>query len=136
MKNPLLMASTCRTMFFTIETEITRQGAKIKAKEYVDKRGKLSRRKRWERLDEDYYYTGAQLDRDVVNPSQIRNIIRAYKDELPAMFPDRVDENGEFEVPKTLIFAKTDSHADDIIQIVREEFGEGNDFCKKNHLQN
>jgi len=116
---------------FTIETEITRQGAKIKAKEYVDKREKLSRRKRWERLDEDYYYTGAQLDRDVVNPSQIRNIIRAYKDELPAMFPDRVDENGEFEVPKTLIFAKTDSHADDIIQIVREEFGEGNDFCKK-----
>lgn len=116
---------------FTIETEITRQGAKIKAKEYIDKREKLSRRKRWQRLDEDYYYTGAQLDRDVVNPSQIRNIIRAYKDELPAMFPDRVDENREFEVPKTLIFAKTDSHADDIIQIVREEFGEGNDFCKK-----
>ena len=47
------------------------------------------------------------------------------------MFPDRYDEKGEFEVPKTLIFAKTDSHADDIIQIVREEFGEGNDFCKK-----
>ena len=35
------------------------------------------------------------------------------------------------EVPKTLIFAKTDSHADDIIQTVREEFGQGNDFCKK-----
>ena len=47
------------------------------------------------------------------------------------MFPDRFDEKGEFEVPKTLIFAKTDSHADDIIQIVREEFGEGNSFCKK-----
>lgn len=34
-------------------------------------------------------------------------------------------------MPKTLIFAKTDSHADDIVQIVREEFGEGNDFCRK-----
>jgi type I restriction enzyme, R subunit len=34
-------------------------------------------------------------------------------------------------VPKTLIFAKTDSHADDIIQIVREEFGQSNQFCKK-----
>ena len=34
-------------------------------------------------------------------------------------------------MPKTLIFAKTDSHADDIIQAVREEFGEGNAFCKK-----
>ncbi len=36
-----------------------------------------------------------------------------------------------FEVPKMLIFAKSDSHADDIINIVREEFGEENKFCKK-----
>ena len=116
---------------FTIETEITQAGAKIQAKEYVDKREKLTRRKRWEQLDEDYAYTANKLDKDVVNPSQIRNIIRAFKESLRTIFPDRVDENGEFEVPKTLIFAKTDSHADDIIQTVREEFGEGNDFCKK-----
>lgn len=116
---------------FTIETEITQVGAKIKAKEYVDKREKLTRKKRWERLDEDYEYTSNKLDKDVVNPSQIRHIIKAYKDALPTIFPDRFDENGEFEVPKTLVFAKTDSHADDIIQIIREEFGEGNDFCKK-----
>lgn len=116
---------------FTIETEITQAGAKIKAKEYVDKREKLTRKKRWERLDEDYEYTSNKLDKDVVNPSQIRHIIKAYKDALPTIFPDRFDEHGEFEVPKTLVFAKTDSHADDIIQIIREEFGEGNDFCKK-----
>jgi len=116
---------------YTIETEITKAGAKIKAKEYVDKREKLTRKKRWERLDEDYEYTPNKLDKDVVNPSQIRHIIKAYKDALPGIFPDRFDENGEFEVPKTLVFAKTDSHADDIIQIIREEFGEGNDFCKK-----
>ncbi|MCK9435976.1 MAG: DEAD/DEAH box helicase family protein [Synergistaceae bacterium] len=116
---------------FTIETEITQAGAKIKAKEYVDKREKLTRKKRWERLDEDYEYTSNKLDKDVVNPSQIRHIIKAYKEALPSIFPDRFDENGEFEVPKTLVFAKTDSHADDIIQIIREEFGEGNDFCKK-----
>ena len=116
---------------YTIETEITQHGAKIKAKEYVDKREKLSRKMRWERLDEDYEYTPSKLDKDVVNKSQIRNIIRAFKQCLPSMFPDRFDDRGEFEVPKILIFAKTDSHADDIIQIVREEFGEGNDFCKK-----
>ncbi|MGB6219506.1 hypothetical protein [Haloferula sp.] len=34
-------------------------------------------------------------------------------------------------VPKTLIFAKDDSHAEDIVDIVRKEFGKGNDFCKK-----
>ncbi|AKB85407.1 DEAD/DEAH box helicase family protein [Methanococcoides methylutens] len=110
---------------YTIETEITKNGAEIKAKEFVDKREKLSRRKRWEQLDEAYTYTGKRLDRDVVNPSQIRNVIRTFKNKLPEIFPERE------EVPKTLIFAKTDSHADDIIQIVREEFGEGNAFCKK-----
>lgn len=116
---------------FTIETEITKAGAKIKAKEYVDKREKLTREKRWERLDEDYEYKASNLDKDVVNPSQIRNIIKAYKEALPTIFPDRFDEKGEFEVPKTLVFAKTDSHADDIIQIIREEFNESNEFCKK-----
>ncbi|MDE0514426.1 MAG: DEAD/DEAH box helicase family protein [Gammaproteobacteria bacterium] len=116
---------------FTIETEITKAGSSIKAKQYVDKRERLSRKKRWERLDEDYTYTPTQLDKDVVNPSQIRNIIKACKDNLPGIFPDRHDEANEFEVPKTLIFAKTDSHADDIIRIVREEFDEGNEFCKK-----
>ncbi|MGN9162993.1 type I restriction endonuclease subunit R [Clostridium sulfidigenes] len=116
---------------FTIETEITQAGAKIKAKEYVDKREKLTRKKRWERLDEEYIYTSNKLDKDVVNPSQIRHIIKAYKEALPQIFPDRFDENEEFEVPKTLVFAKTDSHADDIIQIIREEFNESNDFCKK-----
>ena len=116
---------------FTIETEITKSGAKIKAKEYVDKREKLTRKKRWERLDDDYIYSSNKLDKDVVNPSQIRHVIKAYKEALPHIFPDRFDENGVFEVPKTLVFAKTDSHADDIIQIIREEFNESNDFCKK-----
>jgi type I restriction enzyme, R subunit len=116
---------------FTIETEITKQGAQIKAKEYVDIREKLTRRKRWERLDEEVNYTPNQLDKDVVNPSQIRTIIKEFKKSLPKIFPDRFDEEGTFEVPKTLVFAKTDSHADDIIQIIREEFGESNDFCKK-----
>ncbi|MDG1278837.1 MAG: type I restriction-modification enzyme R subunit C-terminal domain-containing protein [Algoriphagus sp.] len=116
---------------FTIETEITKAGSIIKAKEFVDKREKLTRKKRWEQLDDDLVYTPNKLDKDVVNPSQIRTIVRAFKEALPTIFPDRFDEDGEFEVPKTLIFAKTDSHADDIINIVREEFGEGNDFCKK-----
>ncbi len=110
---------------YTIETEITKNGAKISAQEFVDRREKLTRKKRWEQLDEDFTYTAKKLDRDVVNPSQIRRVIRTFKENLPEIFP------GRKEVPKTLIFAKNDSHADDIINIVREEFGEGNAFCKK-----
>ncbi|MGN6802352.1 MAG: type I restriction endonuclease subunit R [Ginsengibacter sp.] len=116
---------------FTVETKITKNGSRIALGERVDKRERITRRKFWEAVDEDIEYSGKQLDRDIVNPSTIRTIVRAIKENAPAMFPDRVDKNGNFEIPKTLIFAKTDSHAEDIIEIVREEFGEENKFCKK-----
>jgi type I restriction enzyme, R subunit len=110
---------------YLIDTRVTRQGGQLRAEQLVEKREKLSRRRRWEQQDEDEAYSGRQLDKDMVNPDQIRTVIRAFRDSLPAIFP------GRSEAPKTLIFAKTDSHADDIIQTVREEFGEGNAFCKK-----
>jgi type I restriction enzyme R subunit len=109
---------------YIIETEISGKGGKI-LKSTVEKRERLSRKKRWEQLDEDVDYVPSQLDRDVVNPDQIRTIIRAFASSWRTIFPDRD------ELPKTLVFAKTDSHADDIITIIREEFGEGNEFCKK-----
>ncbi len=118
---------------FTIETEITKNGSSI-LKEFsplIDRRSRLTRKKFWEALDENEIYNGKQLDNNVVNPSTIRTIIKATRDNLPSMFPDRLDKDGNFEVPKLLIFAKTDSHAEDIIEIVREEFGEENKFCKK-----
>jgi len=116
---------------FLIETQITQQGGTIWKGEYVERREKLSRKKRWELQDENENYTANKLDKEIVNPNQIRLIIKTFKEHLPEIFPDRTTDKGEFEIPKTLIFAKTDSHADDIINIVREEFGEGNSFCKK-----
>lgn len=117
---------------YTIETDISQNGAIIESGWFVDRRDKLTRKKRWQQEDEDTAYVRNDLDKKVVNPSQIRNIIREYKRVLKTtIFPNRVDENGDYEVPKTLVFAKTDSHADDIIKIIREEFDEGNDFCKK-----
>ena len=110
---------------FLIETEVSKKGGHI-IKQVIEYRNRLSREKRWKQLDEDIDYSPNQLDRDIINESQIRTIIRAFKDSLfTRLFPYRR------EVPKTLIFAKTDSHADDIIQIVREEFAEGNEFCRK-----
>ena len=110
---------------YVIETDKTKHGGKLRAHQQVEKRERLSRRKRWETQDEDEIYSSKQLDRDIVNPDQIRTIIQTFRDKLPEIFPGRA------EIPKTLIFAKTDSHADDIIQTVREEFGESNEFCKK-----
>jgi type I restriction enzyme, R subunit len=116
---------------FIIDTKVTQHGATLWKGEYIEHRERLSRKKRMELQDEDETYSSKQLDKDVVNPNQIRTIIRAFKENLPVIFRERYDQNGNFEVPKTLIFAKTDSHADDIIQIVREEFAEENRFCKK-----
>ncbi|MFH1008446.1 MAG: DEAD/DEAH box helicase family protein, partial [Candidatus Latescibacterota bacterium] len=116
---------------FIIDTKVTQQGATLWKGEYIEHRERLSHKKRMELQDEDEAYSKQQLDKDVVNPNQIRTIIRTFKENLPGIFRERYDGNGNFEVPKTLIFAKTDSHANDIIEIVREEFAEENRFCKK-----
>ncbi len=109
---------------FIIDTKVTKQGATLWKGEYIEHRERLSRKKRMELQDEDENYSSKQLDVDVVNPNQIRTVIRSFKENLPCIFKERFDKDGLFEVPKTLIFAKTDSHATDIIDIVREEFAE------------
>lgn len=111
---------------YEIETEITKKGQNIRAKQWIDHRNRQTRAKRLVEAEQDIVYTHKDLDRDVVNPSQIRNIIR----EMKRAVSQDIFKNRE-EVPKTLIFAKSDSHADDIINIVREEYGKGNEFCEK-----
>ena len=110
---------------YRIKTKITEQGGQVEAGHFIDKRNKLNRKTRWEQLDEDLEYSPNQLDNAVVAPDQIRTIIKTFKENLPDIFP------GRQHLPKTLIFAKDDSHAEDIVHIIREEFGKGNDFCKK-----
>lgn len=111
---------------YPIRTRITEQGSTVEAGFQVDRRNRKTRAVRWEELDEDLSYTGKKLDRDVVAIDQIRTVIRTFRDRLPIeIFPGRT------EVPKTLIFAKNDAHAEDILEMVREEFDKGNEFCKK-----
>jgi type I restriction enzyme R subunit len=111
---------------YTIRTLISERGSTINAGYYVDFRDRESRRVRFAKADQDIPYDADELDRRVVAKDQIRTIIRTFRDRLfTEIFPGRTD------VPKTLIFAKDDSHAEDIVQIVREEFGKGNDFAQK-----
>ena len=111
---------------YRIRTEITEQGSTVDAGYYVDRRDRLTRKVRWELLEDDLTYAPNQLDRDVVAVDQIRTVIQTFRDRLfTEMFPNRRD------VPKTIIFAKDDAHADDIVRIVRGEFDKGNDFCQK-----
>ena len=111
---------------YRIRTEITEQGSTVEAEFYVGRRDRQTRKKRWEQLDDDLTYAPNQLDRDVVAVDQIRTVIQTFRDKLfTEIFPGRKD------VPKTIIFAKDDSHAEDIVRTVREEFDKGNDFCQK-----
>ena len=111
---------------YEIRTQISQAGATVEAEQFVDKRDRQTRQRRWEQLDEDLTYDASQLDRAVVAEDQLRTVICTFRDRLfTEIFPGRT------EVPKTLIFAKDDSHAEDIVRVVREEFGKGNDFCVK-----
>jgi type I restriction enzyme R subunit len=111
---------------YRIRTQISEAGGTVESGYYVDLRDKQTRKVRWEELDEEFAYDPNQLDRDVVAVDQIRTLVRTFRDKLfSEIFPGRT------EVPKTLIFAKDDSHAEDIVRIVREEFAKGNEFAQK-----
>lgn len=113
---------------YRIATEVTAQGGKVDAGFTVPVRDKRTRSVRYQQLDADLDYQKTELDRSVTVPNQIRTVIETYRDRLfTDLFPER---SGQW-VPKTLIFAKDDNHAEEIVGIVREVFGQGNNFAKK-----
>jgi type I restriction enzyme, R subunit len=113
---------------YRIRTKLTEKGATVERGNHLEKIERRTRRKRWEKLKDDFTWMGRELDQSVVSPPQIRTVLTHFRDALfTKMFPQR---SGEW-IPKTLIYAKDDAHAERIVDIVRDVFGEGNDFCKK-----
>ena len=116
---------------YRIKTEITENGAQIEAGTVVPVLDKRTRIQRLEALDNDVEYSANELDRSVLSKNQIRTVLETFRDRLflsaeaGGIFPLRS------VVPKTLIFAKDDNHAEEIVTQVREVFGKGNDFAAK-----
>jgi type I restriction enzyme R subunit len=111
---------------YRIKTAITQAGSTIDAGTVVPVMDKRTRAQRLEELEEDFQYTGSQLDREVTSKAQIRLILETFRDRLfTEIFPSRK------VVPKTLIFAKDDNHAEEIVHTIRQVFGAGNDFAAK-----
>ncbi|MEZ5643816.1 MAG: type I restriction-modification enzyme R subunit C-terminal domain-containing protein [Burkholderiaceae bacterium] len=111
---------------YRIQTEVTEQGAKVDKGYWLETQDKATRRKAAWQLDDDFEYRPEELDRAVQTPDQIRTVVRTLKDRWQAdLFPQRS------ELPKTLIFAKDDNHAEKVVEILREEFGRGNEFAQK-----
>jgi type I restriction enzyme R subunit len=111
---------------FRIRTRIGEQGSRVEKGYTIPVRDKKTRAQRYETLADDLIYTSGELDRSVVSPNQIRTVLETYRDTVfTELFP------GRSTVPKTVIFAKDDHHAEQIVEIAREVFGKGNDFVKK-----
>ena len=111
---------------YQIMTKITKEGSIIPKGETIVKRDLRTRRKKWATLEDQIEYSGKDLDRAIVAKDQIRTVIRTFRDKIRTeIFP------GRKHVPKTLIYAKDDNHAEEIVKIIREEFNEGNDFAQK-----
>ena len=108
---------------YRIKTEVTEHGGAIKAgtkvTETARKTGKETSYEAHHRVD----YDPNALDRSVINPDQIREVLQAYKKSIyEELYPDR--EKKWTYIPKTLIFAKDDNHATQIVEVAKEVFGE------------
>ena len=111
---------------YRIRTEITEGGSTVEAGLVTEFRDRKTRASRWDKLDDEVAYGAEKLDREVVAKDQIRTVLKTFKERLfTEIFPGRT------EMPKTLIFAKDDAHADDIVKEVREVFRKGDDWAVK-----
>lgn len=108
---------------YRISTNVTVHGGTINVGDTITekskKNGTTTERTATERID----FSPTQLDRSVTNPEQIETVLTAYRDAIYTdLYPDRADK-WEY-IPKTLIFAKDDNHASEIVKVVKKVFGE------------
>lgn len=112
----------CYPKIYEITTDATKNGGTIKAGEKFDevnkKTGKKTKRKFFA---DDKDYKSNQLDVDVVNKKQIELILATYMNTLyKTTFTER--EPTYRYIPKTLIFAKNEAHAKNIVEIAKIVF--------------
>ena len=108
---------------YRIMTEATVHGGTIdegeKVVELTRRTGEFDEHTATQRVD----YSPTQLDRSVINQNQIVSVLSTYRDAIYSdLYPYR-DESWEY-IPKTLIFAKDDNHATQIVDCAKKAFGE------------
>lgn len=117
---------------YRIRTEIGENGAVIPEGIVVPKLDRKTRAQRYEELDDDYPYTGRQLGRKVVSRGQLKLVLETFRDRLfTEIFPRQLGQPERTYVPKTLVFAVDENHAEEIVGMVRQIFDQGNEFCQK-----
>ncbi|MFF8937231.1 DEAD/DEAH box helicase family protein [Streptomyces paradoxus] len=117
---------------YRIKTAISEQGSVIPVETHVPIKNRRTRRRQYEELDDDFSYSSNQVGSKVISTGQLRTVLTAFRDNLTVFFPERGNVPADMRMtPKTLVFARDDNHADEIVEMVRDVFGRGNSFCKK-----
>ncbi|WP_422772041.1 DEAD/DEAH box helicase family protein [Plantactinospora sp. WMMC1484] len=111
---------------YRIRTQITEAGERIEAGTVVPLKDRRTRAERYQELEEDFAYESSEVGRSVISRGQLRLVLETFRDRLfTEIFP------GRSKVPKTLILARDDNHAEEIVTMVRDVFARGNDFAQK-----
>ena len=107
---------------YRIKTKVTEHGGAIKTGTTVTETARRTNTETTYETVRQIDYDPNELDRSVLNPDQIRKVLQAYKKAIyEDLYPDR-EKKWEY-VPKTLIFAKDDNHATQIVDMTKEVFG-------------
>ena len=110
---------------YRIKTEATENGGAIMQGEHVKVESRYTGKTEEVSSKETKNYSKTELNRSIVNPSQIKLILTTYRDAVyTEMFNDPQREPQFEYLPKTLIFALNEAHATNIVKIAKEVFGE------------
>ena len=118
---------------YRIQTKSMSEGVDVAEGETVDVYTRKTRETVTTVTDEPVHYEASQLDRAIVQPDHIRLVLEAYKKAVyTEMYKDDLAREPDMaSLPKTLIFAKSEYHAQRIVEIAREVFdGESPDFVQ------
>lgn len=121
---------------YRIITDVTAHGGTIEQGAKVVETAKRTGKSETHAAPITVEYGSSELDRSVVNKNQIREVLLAYKKAIyEDLYPER-DKKWEF-IPKTLIFAKDDNHAAEIVEIAEDVFKTEfeNNTLPKNYVQ-
>lgn len=124
----------CR--IYRIKTEVSEFGGIVKEGERVIEHTNYTGKNAQVLNDNPLPYGSEDLNRSIINPEQIRTVLRAYKDAIYTdLYPERKSDDEQLNwrfIPKTLIFAANDMHATDIVEAVQEIFpGQAPEFVQK-----
>ena len=106
---------------YRINTKATQGGGTIHKGDKATNHYRYNDKEEEWKAAEDIHYEAKSLNKDVVNPMQIRAILEEFKSIIyTKLYPDREPDMNY--IPKTLIFAQDDDHAERIVNIAKEVF--------------